>query len=115
MELEDFLNAIRQEASNVTPNNTTRGPAEAVFYKKSNKEDLKGRKQDRKERKVYANLTFSLISIWLTLILLIFIAIGQKKLIYSDTVIVTLLTTTTIEVIGLFIIIAKYLFPSKTN
>ena len=77
------------------------------------KENLKGKKQDRKERKVYANLTFSLITMWLTFILIIFVAIGKRLLVYSDTVIVTLLSTTTINVIGLFLIVARYLFPPK--
>jgi hypothetical protein len=113
MQFEDFLRVIQQEASNVNPADANKAIAEQKFYGKSHKEELKGRKQDRKERKVYANLTFTLISIWLTLILVTFIAIGQKRLEYSDSVIITLLTTTTVEVIGLFIIIAKYLFPSK--
>jgi hypothetical protein len=69
--------------------------------------------QDKEERKTYANLSFTLVSMWLTMVLVIFIAIGQKRLEYSDTVIVTLLTTTTINVIGIYIIVANYLFPSK--
>lgn len=113
MEFENFINAINQEAANVAPDNVAKASLEGKFYNKSNKEDLKGRKQDRKERKVYANLCFTLITIWLTMVLLIFVAIGKKSLVYSDNVIVTLLTTTTIEVIGIFLIIARYLFPSK--
>lgn len=77
------------------------------------KEKLKGKKQDRKERKVYANLAFTLVSIWLTLVLAIFVSAGLGNLSYSDSVLITLLTTTTIEVIGIFLIVARYLFPAK--
>ncbi|SDR86557.1 hypothetical protein SAMN05216490_0088 [Mucilaginibacter mallensis] len=74
------------------------------------KEKLKGNKQDRKERKLYANLSFVLICMWLIIVLAIFVAIGQKKLTYSDTVIVALLTTTTANVIVIFNFVMKYLF-----
>lgn len=76
-------------------------------------EILKGKRQDRKERKLYANLTFTLISIWLMLIIVIFVGIGKGSLGYSDSVVIALLTTTTAGVIALFAIVAKYLFPSK--
>jgi hypothetical protein len=47
---------------------------------------------------------------WLFLVLGIFIAVGKGSLVYSDSVIITLLTTTTANVLGLVAIVANYLF-----
>lgn len=71
------------------------------------------KQQDKNERKIYAELIFTLITIWLLFVLIIFVAIGKGFLLYSDSVIITLLTTTTIEVIGVFLIVARYLFRVK--
>jgi hypothetical protein len=73
------------------------------------------KEQDKNERKVYANLIFTLVTMWLTIVLVIFVAIGQNKLSYSDSVIITLLTTTTANVITLFVLVTKYLFSPKGN
>src|SRR5690606_27835421 len=71
------------------------------------KHDLKQRKQEHKQRVGYARKIFFLISIWLVIILLIVIASGTNckyfTLEISDRVLITLLTTTTITVLGLFI------------
>jgi hypothetical protein len=76
-------------------------------------EKLKSLKQDRKERKIYADKTFKLISVWMIFIACAFTCIGFKWLQFSDSVVITLLTTTTVEVIGLFAIVATYLFPNN--
>jgi hypothetical protein len=66
--------------------------------------------QDKNERKDYANVLFTLTTIWLFLVLGIFVSVGRGVLVYSDSVIITLLTTTTANVLGLVIIVANYLF-----
>jgi hypothetical protein len=66
--------------------------------------------QDKNERKDYANVMFTLTTIWLFLVLGIFVSVGRGVLVYSDSVIITLLTTTTANVLGLVIIVANYLF-----
>ncbi|SEB18970.1 hypothetical protein [Pedobacter hartonius] len=66
--------------------------------------------QDKNERKDYANVLFTVTIIWLFLVLGIFISVGRGILVYSDSVIITLLTTTTANVVGLVIIVANYLF-----
>lgn len=71
--------------------------------------------QDKNERKVYANLSFTLVAMWLVMVLVIFVAIGKGDLYYSENVIITLLTTTTINIIGIFLIVARYLFPTKNT
>jgi hypothetical protein len=66
--------------------------------------------QDKNERKDYANVLFTMTTIWLFLVLGIFISVGRGVLVYSDSVIITLLSTTTANVVGLVIIVANYLF-----
>ena len=72
-----------------------------------------GNEQDNKERKDYSLLIFIMVTIWLLSILSIFVLIGRRVLCYSDNVIIAFLTTTTINVTGLFLVVAKYLFPAK--
>lgn len=73
-------------------------------------------KQDIKERKKYANKIYDLISWWLFCIGMIvflqgFLAqYGTFNL--SDKVLIALITGTTINVLGLFIIVINYLFKS---
>jgi len=78
-------------------------------------EKLKGRKQDRKERKKYALHIFRFIWIWCGGILLIMVAIGLGYLKFDNSVIITLITTTTANILALFVIVANYLFfrPKK--
>lgn len=73
-------------------------------------EKLKGLKQDRRERRKYADLVFTLISMWLTMILCFVAASGTGGLQLSDNVLITLITTSTASVIAIFLIVMKYLF-----
>ena len=73
-------------------------------------EDLDSKQQDRKQRKVFAQWIFGLVCAYLLVVLtgIFLVGFGQMKL--SDIVLNVLLTTTTANVIGIFIIVAKYLF-----
>lgn len=77
-------------------------------------------KDEHDQRLKYAKALFRLISIWLCIVLLIVTCSGldlcfcsQFKL--SDNVLITLLTTTTVTVLGLFITVLKYLFNHKNK
>lgn len=78
---------------------------------------IEGLKQDIKERKDYANKIFKLISFWLVAVLVILILQGCDCAYFelSDQVLITLLGGTTINVLGLFVIVASYLFPKGGN
>ena len=71
-----------------------------------------------KERRRYALWLFGLSVIWL-IVILAFLLFAAIKTMFgidfelSDTVLVALITTTTINVLGLFYIVARWLFPSK--
>ncbi|MDQ6651771.1 MAG: hypothetical protein M3Y84_03405 [Acidobacteriota bacterium] len=68
-----------------------------------------------KVRKRYTNRLFWLIVFWL-LVVITFIGLAGfhvKGFTMSNTVIVAFITSTTVSVLGLFLIPAKWLFPSK--
>ena len=82
-----------------------------ISYKKE-KAELKGLRQDINERKNYASKTFRLLVAWLlfTAVILFLYSIGKIKL--SDQVLIALLTTSSANVIAIFIYVVKYLFNS---
>jgi uncharacterized membrane protein len=76
-------------------------------------ETLKSLRQDRRERRRYAEQIFTLISTWLFTVLFILIINTKAGLRLSDSVIITLITTTTASVLGLFVIVINYLFKGN--
>jgi uncharacterized membrane protein len=80
------------------------------------KEFLKGNEQDREERKKFANKIFILLNCFLAVTVFIVIAAGFSKCIgfeLSDTALITLLTTTTANIIGIFLFVVKYIFKAN--
>jgi len=78
--------------------------------KKLENQTLSDDNQGRKEVKQWAMV---LTSTWMLFVLLILISTGNGNLVLSDTVLVTLLTTTTANVLGIILIVTKYFFKSK--
>lgn len=74
------------------------------------KEELEGKRQDRKQRGKFAVCIFALMCCYLAVVLVIIRLKGIGLLSLENTVLNVLLTTTTANVIGIFIIVAKYLF-----
>lgn len=74
------------------------------------REDLEGKRQDRLQRGNFAGRIFILMCVYLAVVLCIVVSKGLCWLLLDNTVINVLLTTTTANVIGIFIIVAKYLF-----
>lgn len=79
------------------------------------KEIVRGKKQDRQQRKHFAYSIFIFICVYMLVVLSIVTFAGLSAWGFSlnDGVLVTLLSTTTANVLGLFIIVAKYLFHTK--
>ena len=73
-------------------------------------EKLESKKQDREERKKYASHIFRFIWIWCAGIFVLMILVGLGVFKFDDSVIITLITTTTANILALFAIVAKYLF-----
>ena len=78
-------------------------------------EELESRKQDRKQRGKFSIWIFGFMGAYMLCILVVLVVSGRGVLQLSDTVLVSLLTTTTADVIGIFIIVAKYLFHKSEN
>src|SRR5882672_9069319 len=72
---------------------------------------------NNKERVKYAKNTFKLTCWWVSIVIGIVLFNGFKITNLSDAVLITLISTTTINVFGFFLLVMKYLFnvysPSK--
>lgn len=70
---------------------------------------IRDMEQNRSERSRYAKLSFALICAYLAIVL---VFVGCSRLIgLTDPVVITLLTTTTATVFGIFLCVMRYLFP----
>ncbi|MTD67697.1 hypothetical protein [Flavobacterium sp. LC2016-13] len=81
-------------------------------------EDIKDRIQDREERKKYAKRTFSFLVVFTFTVLGIVIAVGLDNWIcfhLSDTVLITLITTSLASIVGIFAIVMRYLFKQSAS
>ena len=77
------------------------------------KEELEGRRQDRLQRGDFSYHIFALLWFYLISVLGIVISVASGIAKLSDPVLITLLSTTTANVIGIFYFVAKYLFHTK--
>lgn len=80
---------------------------------KAREEDIVNQKQNRELRKKYAGKLFWMICVWLTLIIGILVFQGVRIIHLSNSVLITLITTTTANVAAFFLVVTKYLFPNK--
>jgi hypothetical protein len=72
-------------------------------------EDLR---QDRSERKDYADRIFQLVCLWLGAVgFIVFLQATSPRFNLPDSVLLAILGGTTASVISIFIIVANYLFP----
>jgi hypothetical protein len=70
---------------------------------------------DNRQRVVYAELIFTVTVIWLFIILMIVVCCGKGYMKLSDTVLVTLITTTTVTVFGFFLAVVNYYFNKEKS
>lgn len=85
------------------------------FYDRKMKAlEIKNREQDISMRKEYANIVVKFVCYYMFCVFLIlFLAGSPSSFTMSDSVLITLLGTTTATVISLFAIVVNYLFPKK--
>jgi hypothetical protein len=76
---------------------------------------LESLQDNNRQRKQYARNTFILTCIWISVVLVIAGLSGFEKIKLSDTVLVTLITTTTANVFGFFFLVMKYLFRTEAE
>lgn len=113
-----FLSELPQEKVNdiekdeaITPGDIER--EKSLVAIDLSKEELESRKQDREQRKTFSFWIFIFICVYMAITLIVVILVGSSVLKLSDKVSITLLSTTTANVLGLFVIVAKYLFHTK--
>jgi hypothetical protein len=112
------LQAIHAGKVSVTssPDEKTREEQEELEAEHK-KLELVGKRQDIEARKSYANKVFKLVCGWLSaMILLVTLSgFGSRSGWFqlSDSTLIALITTTTISVLGLFTIVANYLFKVR--
>lgn len=89
--------------------------AEGEFYERQLQEQtLADRRSARTQRETYAKGIFRLVCVWIFLIFILLLLqgfsafVGYKPL--SDPVLITLVSSTTVNVIGTLIIVLKYIF-----
>jgi protein-S-isoprenylcysteine O-methyltransferase Ste14 len=77
-------------------------------------ETVADRKSARTQRETYARRIFTLVCAWIVLIFALLLFQGFGEVIHykplSDTVLITLISSTTVNVIGTLIIVLKYIF-----
>ena len=78
------------------------------------RELLKGRKQDRRERKRYAELVFRLVCWWLAGVMALVCAAGFETVHLDEGVLLAIVGSTTASVVAIFVVVAKYLFPPRS-
>ena len=82
------------------------------------KEELESKRQDRLQRKAYADNIFKFLCVYMIAIFIIIFRHGEilNGFELADSVVITLITTTTANIIGIFILVVRYLFnPSNGN
>jgi len=70
---------------------------------------------DNRARKTHSLLIFRMVFSWILFVMVILFGVGIGKLTLSDKVLITLLSTTSINIIGLLVIVANYLFNKSKS
>lgn len=88
----------------------------AIQEKKIQKldEEIKDLQQDREQRKYLSYALFGFMCVYMLIALIIVFCCGFGWMFLSDKVLITLMTTTLADVIGIFGFVAKYLYHNKS-
>ena len=87
--------------------------AEIDLESSLNRQEISDRIQDRIERKKYAYRTYIFLCVFTCLVLTIIIGAGFSKIInfnLSDPVLIALITSSLASIVGIFILVMRYLF-----
>ncbi len=86
---------------------------EVTFEERQQQAELERYEADSIHRKKLILWATTLVSIWLGAVIIILLAVGFNIINLSDTVMATLLGTTTLNVLGLMAIVLKDLFKGR--
>ncbi|GGC02552.1 hypothetical protein [Dyadobacter sediminis] len=126
-------NTLRNWVTSASPESTEQDISEKTFLTLLQQVSLEGLSQNIRERKKYAGYIFWMVSVWLITVVIIvwlnglgevycynfldpLLRTGVKYIHFrfslSDTVIITLITTATVNITTFFLVVTKYLFPN---
>ena len=72
--------------------------------------ELHGKIQDIQARKDYASKVYRLVIGWLIALYALILGVGFGLITVANSVLIALITGTTVNIVGLFVIVARYLF-----
>ena len=81
---------------------------------KKQEEEIKDLQQDREQRKYLSYALFGFMCFYMLVALFIVFCCGFGWMSLHDNVLITLMTTTLADVIGIFSFVAKYLYHNKS-
>ena len=111
---EVFRSADENKLSQLSSQESVSGELDELNKEKIRLE-LKSKKQDIDERKLYADRIFKLVSIWLIGLGVVVFLQGSKYFNLSTIVLSTLVGSTTLGIFGSLRAIVKYLFSQEQN
>ncbi len=114
-ELGDQILAAKQvEVAEAQLQSQLTAAEEKILKLEGEKHDLKERVEVHGIRKKYIGWLFALTVTWLIIVIIFLIlnAVAKNFFSLSDAVLIAFITSTTVAVIGLFVIVARWLYPS---
>jgi hypothetical protein len=106
--LAKISSAADQQAQEMQPNEVSFGVAEAAYLEnEALKQQLKELQETHALRKEYLPKLFWLIVAWLSVVVLFVLAASLRWIVLSDSVLIAFITSTTVSVLGLFIVAAR--------
>jgi hypothetical protein len=116
LSLQSYEAIIKEKLAAVIPEEKQLPMNEVEDYVRlASAANVMGTIQDIRERKRFANLIYGMVVGWLIAILVIIICTGLGCLKISDAVLLGLIGSTTVNVTAFFVIVTKYLFPTKNG
>lgn len=103
----------QEKATNLTKDDEEKLYLDALQIKNDiSREELEGRQQDRTLRKELGDKIYNFVSFYMFCVFFILVLSGIRcnSFTLSDTVLITILGTTTANVIGVLVIVATYYF-----
>ena len=103
------------ETASEIPDNDTKTEKRSLYQDQYDKATLDNFLSNQGARKKYSHRIFIITSGWLISVVGMLLLVGFKKMVLSDSVLIALLGTTTVNVLGFFLIVIQYLFNKEKS
>lgn len=88
---------------------------QSIYKERFDEAALNNFVQNLQARRKYSHRIFLITSGWLLCVIIILLLVGLKCLYLSNSVLIALLATTTVNVLGFFVIVIQYLFNKQKS